>query len=90
MDPIHVAFIQGLGDITPSQDHTPSLACEIIVETAGGPTEVPVQGQEPPKHGSHGVAQAVMAARGDLSTESEAGSGIQRFGDGLDELLHGR
>ena len=30
-----------------------------------------------------------MAARGNLATESEAGIGIQRFGDGLDELFHG-
>ena len=42
MDPIHAAFVQGLGDITPSQDHTPSLACEIIMNTTGGTTEVPV------------------------------------------------
>ena len=36
MDPIHAAFIQGLGDITPSQYHTLSLACEIIMKTTGG------------------------------------------------------
>ena len=90
MDPIHVAFIQGLGDITPLQDHMPSLACEIIVETAGGPTEVPIRGQEPPMRDSHGVAQALMAASGDLSMESKALSRIQHFGDGLDELLYGR
>ena len=29
-----------------------------------------------------------MAARRDLATESEVGSGIQRLGDGLDELLN--
>ena len=52
--------------------------------------EVPVWGQEPPKRGSHGVAQALMAARGNLATESEAGIGIQRFGDGLDELFYCR
>ena len=32
VNPIHAAFIKGLGYITPSQDHTPSLACKIIVE----------------------------------------------------------
>ena len=42
MDPIHAAFIQGLGNITPSQDHTLSLACEIIMKTTGGSTEVPI------------------------------------------------
>ena len=29
-----------------------------------------------------------MAARGNLAAESEAGIGIQRFWDGLDELSH--
>ena len=82
MNPIHAAFIQGLGYITPSQGHTPSLACEIIVEAAGDSTEVSVRGQEPPQCGSHGVAQAVMTVgvRG----------GIQHFRDGVDELLHSR
>ena len=32
-DPIDAAFIQGSGDITPSQDHTPSLACEVVMES---------------------------------------------------------
>ena len=31
-----------------------------------------------------------MAAGCHLATESETGSGIQRFGDGLDELFHCR
>ena len=87
MDPTHAAFIQGLGDITPSQDHKPSLTCKVIVKTAGGLTEIAIRGKEPPKLSSHGVAKALMAARRDLVTESEAGSGIQRLWDGLDELL---
>ena len=88
MNPIHAAFIQGLGYITPSQDHTPSLACKIIVETAGGSTEVSIRGQEPPQCGSHGVAQALMTAGGDLSSKCKARGGIQRFRDGVDELLY--
>ena len=76
MDLIHAAFVQGLGHITPSQDHTPSPACEVIVEAAGGSTEVSIGGQEPPQRGSHGVAQALMTAGGDLSSKREAGSSI--------------
>ena len=83
MNPIHAAFVQGLGYITPSQDHMPSLACEVIVEAAGGSTEVSVGGQEPPQHGSHGVAQALMTAGGDLSPKRKARGGIQCFGNGL-------
>ena len=48
IDPIHVALVKGLGDITPSQDHTPSLACKIIAKTTGSASEVPIRGQEPP------------------------------------------
>ena len=88
MEPIHAAFVQQLGHITPSQDHTPSLACEIIVEAAGGLTEVSVGGQEPPQRGSHGVAQALMAAGGDLPLQREARGGIQRLWDGVNELFH--
>ena len=88
MDPIHVAFLQGLGHITPSQDHTPSLACKIIVEAAGGSMEVLVRAQEPPQRGSHGVAQALMTAGGDLPSQREARGGIQRFWDGVDELFY--
>ena len=89
MNPIHAAFIQGLGYITPSQDHTPSLACEIIVEAAGGSTEVSVRGQKPPRCGSHGVAQALKTAGGDLPSQRKARGGIQHFRDGVGELLHG-
>ena len=88
MNPIHAAFIQGLGYITPSQDHTPSLAREIIVKAAGSSTEVSVRGQEPPQCGFHGVAQALMTAGGDLPSKRKARGGIQRFRDGVDELLH--
>ena len=68
----------------------PSLACEIIVEAAGGSTEVSVRGQEPPQCGSHGVAQALMTAGGDLPSKRKARGRIQHFRDGVDELLHGR
>ena len=88
MDPIHTAFVQGLGHITPSQDHTPSLACNIIVEAAGGSTEVPVGGQEPSQCGSHGVAQALMTARGDLPSQREARGGIKHFRDVVDKLFY--
>ena len=76
MDPIHAAFVQGFGHITPLQDHTPSLACKIIVKATGGSTEVPVGGQEPPQRGSHGVAQALMTAGGDLPSQREAGPSV--------------
>ena len=42
MNPIHAASIQGLGDITPSQDHTLSLACEVVMEGVGRPTKLPI------------------------------------------------
>ena len=90
VNPIHAAFIQGLGYITPLQDHTPSLACELIVEDAGGSTEVSVRGEEPPQCGSHGVAQALMTAGRDLPSKRKARGGIQCFRDGVDELLHSR
>ena len=90
MNPILAAFIQGLGYITPLQDHTPSLACEIIVEAAGGSMEVSVRGQEPPQCGSHGVAQALMTAGGDLPSKRKSERRIQRFRDGIDELRHVR
>ena len=88
VNPIHAAFIKGLGDITPSQDHTPSLACKIIVETTGGSTEVSIRGQEPPQCGSHGVAQALMTVGGDLASQCKARGRIQRLRDGVNELLH--
>ena len=57
------------------------------MKTAGGPTKIAMQGQEPPKSGSYGVVKALMAARRDLAMEREVGSGIQHLGDGVDELL---
>ena len=42
VDPVHAAFVKGLGDITPSQDHTPSLACQIIMYPIMNPPEVAV------------------------------------------------
>ena len=87
MNPIHAAFIQGLGYITPlARPH----ACEIIEEAAGGSTEVSVRGQEPPQCGSHGVAQALMTAGDDLPSKRKARGWIQRFRDGVDELLRSR
>ena len=88
INPIHAAFIKGLGDITPSQDHTPSLACKVIVEATGGSTEVSIRGQEPPQCGSHGVAQALMTVGGDLASQCKARGRIQRLRDGVNELLH--
>ena len=88
MNPIHAAFVKGLGDITPSQDHTPSLACKIIVETTGGSTEVSIRGQEPPQCGSHGVAQALMTVGGDLASQCKVRGRIQCLRDGVNELLH--
>ena len=75
---IHAAFIKGLGDITPSQDHTPSLACKIIVETTGSSTEVSIRGQEPPQCGSHGVAQTLMTVgvTWPRNAKREAGSSV--------------
>ena len=45
---MHVASEKGLGDITPSQDHTPSLACQIIVDSIGSPLKVTIRRYEPP------------------------------------------
>ena len=42
VDPVHVAFVKGFGDITPSQDHTPSLACQIIMYPIRSPPEVAI------------------------------------------------
>ena len=42
-NPVHVALIQGVGHITPSQDHTPSLACQIILDSTWGSPELPIR-----------------------------------------------
>ena len=34
-NPIDTALVEGLCHITPSQDHTPSLACEVVMEGLG-------------------------------------------------------
>ena len=60
------------------------------MEAAGGSTEVSVRGQEPPQCGSHGVAQALMTAGGDLPSKRKERGRIQHFRDGVDELLHVR
>ena len=43
VDPIHAASEKGLGDIAPSQDHTPSLACQIIVGPIGSPLKLAIR-----------------------------------------------
>ena len=88
INPIHAALEKGLGDITPSQDHTPSLACQIIVETTGSSPEVPIRRQEPPQCSSHGVAQTLMSGGCDLASQGEARGRIQRLRDGVNELLY--
>ena len=48
VDPIHAAPEKGLGDITPSQDYMPSLACQIIVDSIGRSPKVAIRRYEPP------------------------------------------
>ena len=43
VDPIYAASEKGLGDITPSQNHTPSLACQIIVGPIGSPLKIDIR-----------------------------------------------
>ena len=43
VDPVHAALEKGLGDITPSQDHTLSLACQIIVDSIGSSPKVAIR-----------------------------------------------
>ena len=88
VNPIHAALEKGLGDITPSQDHMLSLACQIIVETIGSSPKVPIRRQEPPQCSSHGVAQMLMSSGCDLASQGEAGGRIQRLRDGVNELLY--
>ena len=87
---IQAIFIKGSGDITPLQDHTPSLACEIVMEGVGGLAEFPIRRQQPPESGSHGVTETLLAAVDDMSAEREAGCWVFRFGEGIYQLFHRR
>ena len=42
MDLVQTTLMKRYRNITLSQDHTPSLACEVIMEIVGRPTEVPI------------------------------------------------
>ena len=88
VNPIHAALEKGLGDITPSQDRTPSLVCQMIVETIGSLPKVPIRRQEPPECSSHGVAQTLMSSGCELASQGEAGGRIQSLRDGVNELLY--
>ena len=88
-DPMKAAFVEGLGHITPSQDHTPSLAFEVKMKSMRCPAELPIRRQQPPKGSSHGVAKSLVARRGDVAAEGEAGCWIIRPGKGIDQLLYG-
>ena len=42
MDLVQVALMKRCGNITPSQDHTPSLACKVVMEAVGRPAKVSI------------------------------------------------
>ena len=44
VNPVYAASKPGLGNITPSQDHTPSLACQIILVPTWGSLELSIGG----------------------------------------------
>ena len=88
VDPIHAASEKGLGDITPSQDHKPSLAWQIIVDSIGSPPKVAIRRYEPPQSRFHGVVQTLMPSGCGLTLQGEARGRIQRLGYGVHELLH--
>ena len=41
-NPIYMTLVEGLCYITPSQDHTPSLACEVVMKVMGSPTKLAI------------------------------------------------
>ena len=51
------------------------------------PTELPIRGQQPPKSSSHGVAETLVARKGDMASESKAGCWVFCLGKGIDQLL---
>ena len=87
-NPVQAILIERSGNITPSQDHTPSLTCEIVMEGGGGPAKFSIRRQQPPESGSHGVAETLLAAMNYMPAEREAGCCILRFGKGVSQLLH--
>ena len=42
VDPVYATITKRCFNITPSQDHTPSLACQIILISTGGALELPI------------------------------------------------
>ena len=52
------------------------------------PTEFPIRWQQPPKSGSHGVAETLVARRGDVAVEHKAGCQVLCPGEGIDQLLN--
>ena len=86
---MQAVFVEGLGNITPSQDHTPSLACKIKMNPGVGSAEVPIRRQELPQCGPHGMAQMLLSWKGNLTSEGKAGGRVSGFWQGVDQLLDG-
>ena len=72
IDLIEATLIQWLGHITPSQDHTPSLACEIILEGVGRPAKLSIGWQQPPERRPHGILESLLSRACDVATQGKA------------------
>ena len=72
MNPIEATLKQRSCHITPSQDHTPSLACEIILEGVGRLVKLSVGWQQPPDRRPHGMLEPLLSRACDVATQGKA------------------
>ena len=89
-DPIYTTLVEGSCHITPSQDHTPPLACEVVMKSMGSPTKLSVRQQQPPQGSAHGVAETWMSSGSDVGTKSQARDGVFCFRKRRDQLVDHR
>ena len=87
-NPVEATFIQRLGHITSSQDHTASLACEIILEGVGRPTKFSIRWQQPPKRRPHGMPKSRLFRACDVTSQCKARSGSLCYGQSVYQLLY--
>ena len=83
-------LVEGSCHITPSQDHTPSLPCEVVMKSIRSSTKLSIRPQQPPQGNAHGVAETWMSSGSDVGTESQAGGGVFCFRKRRDQLVDRR
>ena len=71
-NPVKAIFPGLAGNITPSQDCTPSLACQVISKGGEVAEEHSIGGQQKPYGSPHGSAEAVLSWAGDVASMSKA------------------